>query len=273
LTLVALALVIAGVEIAINSWFAASLGKTTETALLFAAVGMAADSLAFLLPTVASRLAQARRYVSAIVAWLLWTATITFALMASAGFVGLNVSDVTASRARDALGAQALSVRMERLQSERAAITETRSVAALEAELQATQPNAASVWKQTDGCRNVTIVTSGQACATVLQVRQRLADAHRRDAIDSELRAAEARISYAPAISGADPQAATAANLVNWLSAGLTNVTTTDIAMLRVALITLLPQCAGLVLMLALDLMAAPRPAMKHDSRRENSGK
>ena len=59
------------------------------------------------------------------------------------------------------------------------------------------------------------------------------------------------RLAQVPAISSADPQTATAAKLVNWLSAGLINVTTADVGMGRIALFTLLPQCAGLVLMLA----------------------
>jgi hypothetical protein len=252
--LAALALVIAAVGIAINGWFAGSLGKTTEAAALFVAIGITADALAFLLPTAASRLSRARRYAGAIIAWVLWAATMAFALLASAGFAGLNISDMTAARARDALGAQTLAVRIERLQIERTGITEKRSVAALEANLQAARPSAALVWKQTNGCRDVTIVASGQACAVVLQARQRLAEAQRRDVIDAELRDAEALIAHGPAISSADPQAATAAKMVNWVSAGLTNVSTTDIGNLRIVLMTLLPQCAGLVLMLAMGL-------------------
>ena len=44
-------------------------------------------------------------------------------------------------------------------------------------------------------------------------------------------RDAEMRLAQVPAISTADPQAATAAKLVNWLSAGLVNVTIADIGM------------------------------------------
>jgi hypothetical protein len=152
-----------------------------------------------------------------------------------------------------------LTVRIERLQGERTGITETRSVAALEADLQAAQPSAAAVWKQTNGCRDVTIAASGQACAGVLPARQRLAEAQRRDSIDAELRDAENRIAHIPAISSVDPQAATAAKLVNWLSAGLVNATTADIGMGRIALFTFLPQCAGLVLMLAMGLWPPER--------------
>jgi hypothetical protein len=254
-----LAVVIAAVGIAINGWFAGSLGKTTEAAGLFVALGVTADVLAFLLPTVASHLLSAGRTAGAVTAWLLWVVTTAFALLASAGFAGMNVADVTAARAKDALAAETLSVRIQRLQSERTGITEKRSVAALEADLQAAQPSAAAAWKQTNGCQNVTIAASGQACAPVLQTRQRLAEARRRDALDAELRDAEMRLAQVQAISTADPQAATAAKLVNWISAGLVNVATADIGMGRIALFTFLAQCAGLVLMLAMGLWAMPR--------------
>jgi hypothetical protein len=42
-------------------------------------------------------------------------------------------------------------------------------------------------------------------------------------------------------------------------TAALARVTTADIGMGRIALFTFLPQCAGLVLMLAMGLWAMPR--------------
>jgi hypothetical protein len=260
IALAAIAIVIAAVGVAINGWFAGNLGRTPEAARLFIAIGICADCLALFLPTAASRLAGTRHYAAAAIAWLLWCATMTFVLLASAGFAGLNVADVTAGRAREVLTGQAVATRMERLQAERAAITEKRSVVALEAELQAAQPAAAAVWKRSNECRDVTMPASAQACAGVLQARQRLGEAQRRDAIDAELRDVETRLVDAPAVSSADPQAVTAAKLVNWVTAGVVTLTTADIGTLRLFLLALLPQCAGLVLMLA-GLMWARVPA------------
>src|SRR5262249_42216056 len=48
------------------------------------------------------------------------------------------------------------------------------AVAAIEAELQLAQPRAAAVWRATSGCRDVTLPESGQACASVLALRQAL---------------------------------------------------------------------------------------------------
>jgi hypothetical protein len=224
------------------------------------AIGVCADVLALVLPTAAARLVGARHYLAALIAWLLWSATMMFVLLASAGFAGLNIADVTAGRAREALTGKAIEARMETLRTERRAISETRSVAALEADLQGAQPAAAAVWKRSDGCRDITIAASAQACAGVLQARQRLGEAQRRDKIDAELLEAEARFASAPAISSADPQAVTAAKLVSWSTAGLITLTTADIGTLRLLLLTLLPQCAGLVLMLA-GLAWARQPA------------
>jgi hypothetical protein len=246
-----LAVAIGGVGICINAWFAESLGRTPEAARLFLALGVCVDGLALMLPTVASRLADARHYLGALVAWVLWSATMVFALLASAGFAGLNISDVTAGRAREALTGQALAARIETLQTERKAITQTRSVTALEAELQAVQPTAATVWKQTNGCRDVTVPASGQACTAVLQARARVSEAQRRDVIDDELRDAEVRLAAAPAISSADPQAATAAKLISFVTLGSLAPDVDGIGTLRILLLTLLPQCGGLVLMLA----------------------
>jgi hypothetical protein len=52
----------------------------------------------------------------------------------------------------------------------------------------------------------------------------------------------------------ADPQADTAARLIGWTSFGLITVTNNDIHLARIAGMTLVPQLAGLVLMLAATL-------------------
>ena len=51
-----------------------------------------------------------------------------------------------------------------------------------------------------------------------------------------------------------DPQADTAARLITWTSFGLITVTSNDIYLARIAGMTLVPQLAGLVLMLAATL-------------------
>lgn len=100
----------------------------------------------------------------------------------------------------------------------------------------------------------MTVPESGQACATVLALRQALGTAERRDRLDADLREASSQLERLPAVTTADPQAETAAKLVHWATFGVVNLTSNDIQMARVAGIALMPQIAGLVLMLATTL-------------------
>jgi hypothetical protein len=100
----------------------------------------------------------------------------------------------------------------------------------------------------------VTLPESGQACATVLALRQALGTSQRRDTLDVDIRDAETQLARLPAVSAADPQAETATQLVNWVTFGLTKLAADDIRMARVAGMAFMPQIAGLVLMLATTL-------------------
>jgi hypothetical protein len=110
------------------------------------------------------------------------------------------------------------------------------------------------VWRATSGCHDVTLASSGEACAAVLALRQALQSAQRREALDTNLLDAEKQIRSLPAISISDPQAEIAANLLKWATMGVINISADDIRTARIAGMTLMPQIAGLVLMLAATL-------------------
>jgi hypothetical protein len=221
---------------------------------LLSGLSVSADVLALILPTTARTLWTDRRRMAAAVAWALWTITIAVALMATVGFAALNIADTTAARATTVTERAALTARIERLRTERGGITESRSVAAIEAELQRNQPGAATVWRATTGCRDVTLPASGDVCAPVLALRQAQATAERRDVLDADLHEAESQSRILPPVMASDPQADTAARLISWMSFGLITVTSNDIHLARIAGMTLVPQLAGLVLMLAATL-------------------
>jgi hypothetical protein len=101
---------------------------------------------------------------------------------------------------------------------------------------------------------------SGQAYATVLALRQALGTARRCDTLEVDLRDAEAQLARLPAVTTADPQAETAANLVSWATFGWSNFAADDIRMARVTGMVLMPQTASLVLMLATTLWQSGRP-------------
>lgn len=187
-------------------------------------------------------------------AWALWTITIVITLMATVGFAALNIADTTAVRGKIAAESMALRTRLDRSRAERVTITETRPVTSIEAKLQRAQPSAAAVWRATAGCRDVTLPESGQACAAAWRCVQR------RDTLDADLHDAETQLARLPAVTTADPQAETAAQLVNWATFGLVKLAADDIRMARIAGMALMPQIAGLVLMLAAILWPSGRP-------------
>jgi hypothetical protein len=93
------ALALSAVGIAINGWFARSLGSSDFAGWLFLAVGVAADLAALVLPSTAAGLWQAGQRATALVGWVVWLVTFVFAVTAGIGFASSNISDVTLVRA------------------------------------------------------------------------------------------------------------------------------------------------------------------------------
>ena len=248
-----------GVGLVMNARFASSFGQTVEAAVLLATIGLAVDLLAVILPTVGVQLLQRRAFLAAGAAWTIWVAALGMTLLAATGFASTNIGDAVAGRAKVASESSALTDRIGRLRSERVAISETRSIAAIEVELQRAQPEAQSVWRATNGCRDVTRITSGRACEKVLELREALATAERRDGLDVDLRTAESKLATLPAIALADPQATTAAEVLAWLSAGAFKPAPGDISRLRALGLALTPSMAGLLAMMAISLTQTRR--------------
>jgi hypothetical protein len=254
----ATAVCLAAVGLVLNANFASSLGQTGLAAALLAAIGLAVDLLAVALPTAASRLWHARHRAAAFAAGLIWVCALAMMLLAGIGFASVNIGDTVAARAKVANEGVALTARFERLRDERVAIGEQRSIAALEAELQRVQPSAQSVWKATNGCRDVTLARSSKACDGVLRLREAIGAAQQRDAVEAEMRVVEGQLALLPAIRQGDPQAQTTSDLVAWLSNGLVAPSAQDIHRLRVVGLTLAPACAGLLFWMAVALWRRP---------------
>jgi hypothetical protein len=84
---------------AMNGWFAQSLGSSHVAGWMFLAVGVAADLVALVMPTCAARLWHARHRATALAGWAVWTMTFVFAVTAGIGFASTNISEVTLARA------------------------------------------------------------------------------------------------------------------------------------------------------------------------------
>jgi hypothetical protein len=97
--LTAAALALGAVGIAINGWFARSLGSSDAAGWLFLTVGVAADLVALVMPSCAAGLWQAGQPATGLVGWAVWLVTFVFAVTAGIGFASTNISDVTLTRA------------------------------------------------------------------------------------------------------------------------------------------------------------------------------
>jgi hypothetical protein len=93
------AFALAGVGIAMNGWFARSLGSNEAAGWLFLAVGVAADLVALVVPSSAARLWQMRHRATSLAGWAVWAMTFVFAVTAGVGFASTNIADVTLARA------------------------------------------------------------------------------------------------------------------------------------------------------------------------------
>jgi hypothetical protein len=258
-----LGLFAAGIAFMINVNFGHSLGRTPEAALLFSGLAAVADASGLMLPTAARALWRGGHWVTALVAWAVLAVVIMpMAWLAAVGFASVNISDTTAGRAKTASESATLAAQIERLTKEPAAISETRSVPAIEADIQAAQSQApvVAVWNRTAGCKDVTQQKSGEACGPLLRLRQTLGEAQRREAIDAEFREKQAQLAALPAVSSADPQAEEAAKVITWLSRGFASPMASDFAMLRVTLLTALQLIPGILIMLAASVWGL-RPA------------
>jgi hypothetical protein len=93
------ALALAGVGIAMNGWFARSLGSSDIAGGLFLAIGVAADLIALVMPSCAARLWRGRQRAISLAGWATWALTFVFAVTAGIGFASTNIADVTLARA------------------------------------------------------------------------------------------------------------------------------------------------------------------------------
>jgi len=95
----AAALALAAVGMAMNGWFAHSLGSSDTAGWMFLAIGVTADLVALVMPTCAARLWHAPHRATAVAGWMVWIMTFIFALTASIGFTSVNISEVGLARA------------------------------------------------------------------------------------------------------------------------------------------------------------------------------
>ena len=160
-----------------------------------------------------------------------WSLSLALAVLASIGFVNRHVGDAAAARQAVVSTTAALTAQRE------AAIATARRAVAAAAE-----------------SREAECKIRGQRCRALEQDEQ---------ARLTELAAAVALpLPAAPLVADADPQLAGVLRLANW--AGL-DVTADDLGNLRLALMALLPNLAGLILCFGVALGWGASPAVPDD--------
>jgi len=261
-TVGAVAAAIAWYGVRLNAWYGGTLGTTSEAQELFAGGSVCVDLLAILLPDRMVAFWVERRFGLALVALLMWFVTVAIAVLASAGFAGVNIADTSAARAKIAAESAGLSGRIDRLRTERAAITEARSPGSIEAGLRDLKIKFSVAWRATENC------TNGDPHALVCQAARKLQGAleaaRHRDELEQSLTRTEARLAALPPIGAVDPQADATARLLRWLSHGALSVSPDDVGNARLLAMVVWPQLAGIAFMLAMApwrRKAAPSPS------------
>jgi hypothetical protein len=261
MTLGAVAAAIAWYGIRLNAWYGGTLGKTSEARELFAGGSVCVDLLAILLPDRIVGFWVDRRFGLALIALMVWFVTVAIAVLASAGFAGVNIADTSAARAKIAAESAGLTGRIARLQSERAVITEARSAGNLEAGLRDLQVRFNVAWRATQNCTNGD--PHALVCAAARKLQSALEAARRRDDLEQSLSRSEARLAALPAIGTADPQADTTARLLRWLTHGAIAASPEDISNARLLAMIVWPQFAGIAFMLAMAPWRQKQPGSR----------
>jgi hypothetical protein len=195
--------------------------------VLFCAKAIGADALTLTMPTTIRALWR-RRSPLVVVAGLMWCVGGVVTVSNIAGYVAEHVEQYQVGRETGATERSMAMERLARLREERKAISETRPPAAIVAAI-----NNARRSEQP-------------------ALREALAMAKRRDAVDAELAAFEKRLAEIPRVATADASAAVLSEISG------TVISEAELRRFRLALLLGLPLAGGFVFSLAFAL-AAPR--------------
>jgi hypothetical protein len=195
---------------------------------LLAALAICADALVLLMPAAIAALWR-RRSPAMIAAVGLWLVGGAVTIGNLSGYIGSGDDEFRAIRESRSTQRAVAMERLGRLRTERAAISEMRPAAAL----------------------NLAIRSARRANKPAL--RQALATAERRDALDVELSALAATLPAIPATAIVDPSASVLSEISG------TGISENSLRRARLMFLLVLPLCGGVVLSIALSLLADRR--------------
>jgi hypothetical protein len=222
--------ILAGIGIALA---AIGMIETTSYSLrvggpLLAGLAICADAMVLFLPAAIAALWR-RRSPATIAAMGLWLIAGAVTLANLAGYIASSDDEFRAARESRSMQRALAWERLERLRNERVAIFEMRPVGALNVAI-----HSARRWNKP-------------------ALREALATAERRDALDAELSALASNLSAIPQLAITDPSASVLSDISG------TRISEHSLRRARLMFLLVLPLCGGLVLSIALSFLAAPR--------------
>ncbi|MBV8752747.1 MAG: hypothetical protein JO328_07800 [Hyphomicrobiales bacterium] len=228
----------AAVGLYLNASFLWKFGRTSESGVVFAVVGLVTDTITLVLPATVMVLWQRSRRGLALTGCGMYAIAVAMTLLTAVGFAATNIDDAVAGR--DAASARRATLHDDivRLKSERTGLVfapiEPGAVAAAQIgrdqECGRVGPN----------CR--------QRVAELNAVLRDKAAADRAAEIDARIVTQEASLNALPALASPDPQTEAARAAVMWLSGGHVAASSEDIRMTRVLGIAAVLFMAGLLL-------------------------
>jgi hypothetical protein len=234
----ALGVVTAAVGLYLNASFLWKFGRTSESGLVLAVVGLVTDTITLVLPATVMVLWQQSRRGLALTGAGMYAIAVAMTLLTAVGFAATNIDDAIAGRGATTVQREALRDEIDRLKSERVGLVflpTDRS--AVEAAQIARDQECGRVGPN---CR--------QRVAELKALLRDKAAAERADEIDARIAARERAFSALPALASADPQIEAARATVMWLTGGHVTVTSEDIRMIRVLGVAAVLFMAGLLL-------------------------
>jgi hypothetical protein len=251
-----LALGLAAVGLIANATFGASMGSAAWQQMLYALFWVAIDLIALWLPSMALWLWRSQHRTLSAVAWVICAGAIYSSALAANGFLSTTVGNTIAERQGLIEQRAGLVRHKEGLERDLAAIqlppfiTSDAEIDTLEAAV-----------KSKVAARVRECLRPGPICHQYeneeSELRKKLADVHasraaydRADNLKAAITADQHAIDALPAITNADPQAASMAAFLQWASFGRLGPSTNAVAASRIGVVVIFLALPGFLLML-----------------------
>jgi hypothetical protein len=244
-----LAITIGAIGLYLNGSFLYSFGRTTDAGIVLAVVGVTLDCAALLLPSVTIALWARRCYTMAVTAVTAYLGVMAVTVLNGLGFANHHVGDAVAARGAVVEQRTALTKDIAQLRSEQAGLKFVPTTAAA--------VSAAQSAKDAECLKRGPLCRDREADLTLAIGNWTLTD-HAAD-LDRRITAATDMLVGLPAVATIDPQVAAAVAVVPWLSRGTLVPAASDIEMVRLLGVAMIPILGGLLLAYALILAQTPR--------------